>query len=87
MRQPGGWDFSVPPEAPKAPRRRRTFWHPSGHGSADIAAAIFALVFLIVAIAPDTDPVRWWFLGIGLLILLVDAFIFVRGKRWRWVDD
>jgi hypothetical protein len=85
MRQPGDWDFFVPPEAPKTPRR--ALWHPSGHGSWDIAAAIFGLLCLLVAIAPDTDPARWWFLGIGLLILLVDGFIFVRRKRWRWVDD
>jgi hypothetical protein len=69
-----------------SPRGRRAFWHPSGHGSYDIAAAILGLLFLMVAIAPDTDPVRWWCLGIGLLILGLDAFTFVRGKRWRWVD-
>ena len=33
------------------------------------------------------SSVQWWFLGIGLLILGLDAFIFVRFKRWRWVED
>jgi hypothetical protein len=45
------------------------------------------MICLMVAIAPDTDPVRWWFLGIGLLILLVDGYIFVSRKRWRRVDE
>jgi protein-S-isoprenylcysteine O-methyltransferase Ste14 len=68
--------------------RRRAFVHPSG-GSFDIAAAIFGLLFVIVGgFAPDIhETVRWWFLGIGALMLLLDAYFFVRGKRWRWVDE
>jgi hypothetical protein len=48
------------------PRNRLgPFQHSSGQGSFDIAAAIFALIPFIIAIAPDTDPIRWWCLGIG----------------------
>jgi hypothetical protein len=68
------------------PHGRRGFEHPSGTGSWDIAAAFFALCFLIIAVAPDTGAVRWWCLGIGLLILLVDGYIFVSRKRWRRVE-
>ena len=32
------------------------------------------------------ETAQWWFLGVGLLILGLDAFIFVRGKRWRRVE-
>jgi hypothetical protein len=71
---------------PVSPHGRRGDEHPAGSGSWDIAAAIFGLVCLIVAIARDTDPARWWFLGIGLLILLVDSYIFVSRKRWLRVE-
>jgi hypothetical protein len=32
------------------------------------------------------ESVQWWFLGVGVLILGLDAFFFVRGKAWRWVE-
>jgi hypothetical protein len=43
---------------PVSPYARRGFEHPSGTGSWDIAAAFLALIFLIIAVAPDTDPIR-----------------------------
>jgi hypothetical protein len=64
----------------------RAFMNPY-RGSGYVVAAIFGLIFLVVAIAPDVSlPVRLVFGGIGALMVGLTAFFFVRGKRWRRVE-